>query len=105
MPENKPYTLRFALTVKCNQRCMFCNPQGIRDCSGMLPDKEISEILEAAYEDGIKKAHFIGGEPLMCDNLERIIADAIKEHEDFEFVFTSNGTKLVICPLNNFKYT
>lgn len=92
--ERNNYTLRFGLTFNCGQRCSFCNPKGTRDISGMLEEKEIEDILYAAYENGIKKVHFVGGEPLMCNGLEGIISNAIKKHEDFEFVFTTNGTKL-----------
>jgi len=92
--ERNNHTLRFGLTFACSQRCVFCNPDGTKDVSGMLEKEEIEDILYAAYENGIKKVHFVGGEPLMCDGLEEIISHAIKRHEDFEFVFTTNGTKL-----------
>ena len=84
------YTLRFGITSVCNIRCNFCNKDGKWAGKKVLP-KELSEILKAAYQCGIRRVHFTGGEPLMCDGLEDVILDIPK---DYEVIFTTNGVLL-----------
>ena len=54
--------LRFGITSNCNFRCKYCNSHNSH--SKDMSDKDIKEILEAAIENGVKKIHWTGGEPL-----------------------------------------
>lgn len=63
--------LRFAVTSNCNFNCKYCNTNN--QLIPELPDKEIKEILTAAYNIGIIKLHWTGGEPLVNKNLYQYI--------------------------------
>ena len=58
--------LRMSVTENCNQRCVYCMPEGAIprdwDC---LSDDELVEIARAAAELGINKIRITGGEPLV----------------------------------------
>lgn len=85
-------SLRFALTDRCTMNCIYCHNEGE---SIKEKDKEISAELviaiarvASAYFD-IRKIKFSGGEPLMRDDLVKII-QGIREFED-EISVTTNG--------------
>ena len=47
--------LRFGITSNCNFRCRYCNSH-IKHTED-ISDKDIKEILLAAYENGIERIH------------------------------------------------
>lgn len=63
--------LRFAVTANCNFNCKYCNTNN--NLVPELQDKEIKEILTAAYNIGILKLHWTGGEPLVKKDLYKYI--------------------------------
>lgn len=68
-------SLRISITKKCNLKCIFCHQEGEKHS----PEKEMSvenivRIVTAATEFGVDKVKFSGGEPLMREDFEEIIA-------------------------------
>ncbi len=85
-------SLRISITRKCNLSCIYCHGEGEKESQ----DREISlgtivKIVTAATEFGVKKVKFSGGEPLMRDDFEDIIA-ALPELRDISA--TTNGVLL-----------
>lgn len=61
-------TLRLSVTDLCNERCVYCMPEGgvnKRGHEDMLSLEELAEIAEAAVACGISKIRLTGGEPLV----------------------------------------
>ncbi len=93
--------LRVSLTDRCNLRCTYCMP-----AEGMswlpdeqtLSDAEIGRLIRVAVEQlGITRIRFTGGEPLLRQSLERIIADASQLQGASgkpELALTTNGLGL-----------
>ena len=87
--------LRFAVTDRCNLRCMYCMPEEGIDWirKDSIADKsECLRMLRIFHYCGIKKVRFTGGEPFMrgdfAEILERVSAEKL-----FESVhLTTNGT-------------
>lgn len=80
--------LRFGITSNCNFRCNYCNSHNTH--SEDMSDKDIKEILEAAINNGIKRIHWTGGEPLFKNN----ICDYMKYAKELgyeEQSMTTNG--------------
>ena len=85
--------LRVGVTANCNFRCLYCNPRGLKNISSSLNKKEISQILQAAYNCGIRRAHWTGGEPTVRQDFIELIK-AAKDIGFTEQIVTTNGYKL-----------
>jgi cyclic pyranopterin phosphate synthase len=81
--------LRFTVTAKCNYRCAYCNPEGIFNMEDM-PKKEVIEILQAAYNSGINRVHWTGGEPTVRQDFPELVKSA-KEIGFQNQIITTNG--------------
>ena len=80
--------IRFGITSNCNFRCSYCNSYNSH--AEDMSDKDIKEILEAAINNGIKRIHWTGGEPLF----KTTICDYIKYAKELGYVeqsITTNG--------------
>lgn len=68
-------SLRISITKKCNLKCVFCHQEGEnRAQSHEMSPETIAKIVTAATEFGVDKVKFSGGEPLMREDFEDIIA-------------------------------
>ena len=93
--------LRVSITDKCNLRCRYCMPEGVcvKRHENVLSFEEITEIVTAAANLGVRKVRVTGGEPLVrrgCTELCRMIA-AVPGVEEVDL--TTNGTLLSGCAL------
>ena len=91
--------LRVSITDLCNLRCRYCMPDGVCQVrhQDILSFEEITEIVAAAAELGVRKVRVTGGEPLVrrgCVELCRMIAEVpgIREVD-----LTTNGILLEAC--------
>lgn len=87
---NNDWHLRIGLTSQCNFRCRYCLPNDVVIENSTPSTKEIIEILQAAYDNGIKRVHYTGGEPTVRKDLCDIIAEA-KTIGFTNQIITTNG--------------
>jgi len=72
----RPYVLVAELTYRCPLRCAYCsNPTQVQDRAA-LDGADWQRVLGEASELGVVQVHFTGGEPLLCDDLEALVARA-----------------------------
>src|SRR5438128_5235398 len=75
---NRPIRdLRVSLTDRCNFRCFYCLPHGetpIAPKEQMLSYEEIEYVCNIFVELGMEKIRLTGGEPMMRQDIETIIA-------------------------------
>jgi len=90
--------VRISLTDRCNFDCVYCHNEGLGDTRGpMAPrDHELStddviRFLEVAREFDVDSVKFTGGEPMLRDDLEEIIA---RVPAGMTASMTTNGTYL-----------
>ncbi|MCD7808915.1 MAG: GTP 3',8-cyclase MoaA [Erysipelotrichaceae bacterium] len=88
--------MRISITDRCNLRCQYCMPQGIKQTmmSDILTFEEMAHIVSIGAKLGIKKIKVTGGEPLVrlgcCDFIKML-----KNIEGIEQVtITTNGVLL-----------
>ena len=90
--------LRVSLTEKCSLRCTYCMPEEglppIPDAARMTTDEVVRLVGLAHRELGVHEVRFTGGEPLMRQDLERIIAGTRAQCPDLPIAMTSNGVGL-----------
>lgn len=85
--------MRLSITDRCNLRCRYCMPDGIKKIpmSQIMSYEEMIRLCRAASELGITRIKITGGEPLVrlgCTNLVR----EIKRLPEIEQVtMTTNG--------------
>jgi GTP 3',8-cyclase len=94
---NRPIRdLRVSLTDRCNFRCFYCLPHGeppIAPKDQMLSYEEIEYVCDIFVELGIEKIRLTGGEPMMRQDIEIIIAKlaALKSQGLHDLALTTNG--------------
>ena len=94
---NRPIRdLRVSLTDRCNFRCFYCLPHGeppIAPKEQMLSYEEIEYVCEIFVELGIEKIRLTGGEPMMRQDIEVIIAKLakLKSRGLRDLALTTNG--------------
>src|SRR5438876_3570259 len=94
---NRPIRdLRVSLTDRCNFRCFYCLPHGeppIAPKEEMLSYEEIEYVCEIFVELGIEKIRLTGGEPMMRQDIETIIAKLakLKSKGLRDLALTTNG--------------
>lgn len=73
---SRPYVLIAELTYRCPLRCAYCsNPTQVQDRPA-LATADWQRVLDEAGELGVMQVHFTGGEPLLHDDLEALVARA-----------------------------
>jgi PqqA peptide cyclase len=73
----RPYTLIAELTYRCPLRCVYCsNPLDLHRRRNELDLATWQRVLTEAEALGVMQVSFSGGEPLLRDDLEQLIAHA-----------------------------
>ena len=88
--------MRISVTDRCNLRCRYCMPDGIRQIamSEILTYEEIERICQIAAELGIKKLKITGGEPLVRKGCTDLIRRLKKVPGIEQVTLTTNGVLL-----------
>src|SRR5574339_703826 len=89
--------LRISVTDRCNERCLYCMPQGYKGWE-QKPDhltaEEIIRVVRVAAGMGFRKFRLTGGEPLVRRDLLDIV-HAMKQVPGVDVIgLSTNGTKL-----------
>jgi PqqA peptide cyclase len=80
MAPERPYTLIAELTYRCALRCLYCsNPVAYAQATE-LPTHVWRTALREAEALGVVQANLTGGEPLLREDLEELIAEANALH-------------------------
>ena len=91
-PYNRPVSnLRISLTPACNLSCIYCHREGEKNPGNPLSAEEIAEILRVGAHFGIRSVKFTGGEPLLREDLLKILHSVPPAMESS---LTTNGTLL-----------
>ena len=90
--------VRVSLTDRCNFDCVYCHNEGLGDTRGPMEPAEdemdaddVIRFLEVTAEFGVGKVKFTGGEPMLREDLEEIVA---RTPDSMEVSLTTNGTFL-----------
>jgi len=89
--------VRISLTDRCNLRCQYCMPEsGIEwlEKTEILTFEEIMRLIRIFYSQGIKKFRLTGGEPLVRQNIVKLVRMIKSELNDIDLSMTTNGLGL-----------
>lgn len=88
--------MRVSITDRCNLRCRYCMPEGIRqvEMKEILTYEEIITVCKAAAKTGIRKIKVTGGEPLVRLGCPELIGELKKIPGIGQITMTTNGVLL-----------
>lgn len=89
--------LRISVTDRCNERCLYCMPQGYKGWE-QKPDHltadEIIRVVRVAAGMGFRKFRLTGGEPLLRGDLPEIVRGMRAVSGVKHVGLSTNGTRL-----------
>lgn len=89
--------LRISVTDRCNERCLYCMPEGYKGWAQKgdhLTADEIIRVAEAACRLGFRKFRLTGGEPCIRKDLVKIAAGISRQPGVQSLGISTNGTRL-----------
>ena len=89
--------LRISLTDRCNERCVYCMPEGYKgweQTADHLTAEEIIRIVRVAAGLGFRKFRLTGGEPLVRRDILEIVQVMAAVPGVKTIGLSTNGTKL-----------
>ena len=89
--------LRISVTDRCNERCLYCMPEGYRGWQTRaehLTFDEILRVVRVAAELGFRKFRLTGGEPLVREDLPDLVRRMRVVHGVERIGLSTNGTRL-----------
>lgn len=92
--------LRISVTDRCNERCLYCLPEGYKGWvqkANHLTAEEIVRIVEKTCTMGFRKFRLTGGEPLIRPDLVEIARRIWALPGVQTLGVSTNGTRLAAC--------
>jgi cyclic pyranopterin phosphate synthase len=89
--------LRISVTDRCNERCLYCMPEGYKGWerkTDHLTAEEIVRVVKVAAGLGFRKFRLTGGEPLVRSDVPEIIRSITSIPGVESIGLSTNGTKL-----------
>lgn len=90
--------LRISVTDRCNERCLYCMPEGYKGWEQKpdhLSTAEIVRIVRVAVSMGFRKFRLTGGEPTIRHDLTDLVHAMAAIHGVECIGLSTNGTRLV----------
>jgi len=96
-PFGRPTTnLRISVTQRCNLRCIYCHREGETSPETEMTVDEIVEIVKLGVELGIKSVKLTGGEPLVREDILKIVKSISRIPGVQDLSMTTNGNLLPV---------
>ena len=89
--------LRISITDRCNERCLYCRPEGYRGWERKpdhLTTDEIIRVVRVAATMGFRKFRLTGGEPLVRPDLIDLVRRMARIPGVECLGLSTNGTRL-----------
>lgn len=89
--------LRISITDRCNERCLYCMPEGYKGWAQKadhLTASEVVQVAAAAVSLGFRKFRLTGGEPTIRADLLEIASGITSLAQVDRLALSTNGTRL-----------
>ena len=86
--------LRVSITDRCNFRCKYCMPEGVKEFiphPEILSYEEITQIVRAFANFGVSSVRLTGGEPLVRKRVETLVRQLAEVEGIKDLSITTNG--------------
>lgn len=90
-------SLRLSVTDRCNLRCSYCMPEldyRWLPREELLSFEELGTLVDAFLDLGVTRVRLTGGEPLLRQNLDRLVAALASRERIEDLALTTNGVLL-----------
>ena len=102
--------MRISVTDRCNFRCVYCMPKSVFSKGykflprqALLSFEEIVRVVSAAAVHGVSKIRLTGGEPLIRNDLERLIEQIAAVEGIDDISMTTNASLLTKARARNLR--
>lgn len=102
--KKKLKSVDFMITNKCNLDCIHCSSRCKNNNIQRLSNREIYRIIDKLASLKLDRIVFTGGEPLVVNEIEKILEHARCKLEGTKIILSTNGTlidKYVDCIVDN----
>jgi cyclic pyranopterin phosphate synthase len=92
--------LRISITDRCNERCLYCMPEGYKGWEHKpdhLTAAELLRVVRVAAGMGFRKFRLTGGEPLVRGDVPEIVQGMAAIPDVGAIGLSTNGTRLAQC--------
>ena len=89
--------LRISVTDRCNERCLYCMPEGFHDWlprNEVLSYEELLAVARVGVDLGVRHFRITGGEPLVRKEIDWFIGKLSKLPDVESVQLTTNATRL-----------
>jgi len=86
--------LRVSITDRCNFRCRYCMPEGVKEFiphPEILSYEEITQVVEVFSTFGVSSVRLTGGEPLVRKRVETLVYQLAEVDGIDDISITTNG--------------
>lgn len=104
------HDLRISVTDRCNFRCVYCMPKEVFNKSykflprrELLSFEEILRVVRAFQQLGVSKIRLTGGEPLLRNDLEKLIEQIAAVDGINDISLTTNASLLTAARANSLR--
>src|SRR6266403_1760925 len=90
-------SLRLSVTDRCNLRCLYCMPEEEYvwlPREALLTFEELARLVEHFSGLGVTELRLTGGEPLLRQDLDRLVAMLAANSAIRDLALTTNGVLL-----------
>src|ERR1700722_14894393 len=90
-------SLRVSVTDRCNLRCLYCMPEEEYTWlprAELLTFEELAKLADVFSTLGVRQVRVTGGEPLMRQDLPRLVAMIAENARVRDIALTTNGVLL-----------
>jgi cyclic pyranopterin phosphate synthase len=90
-------SLRVSVTDRCNLRCLYCMPEEEYTWlprAELLTFEELAKLADVFSTLGVRQVRLTGGEPLMRQDLHRLVAMIAENARVRDIALTTNGVLL-----------
>ena len=97
--ERKIDYLRISITDRCNERCLYCMPEGFhewKEREEILSYEEILSVARVAVRLGFRKFRVTGGEPLVRRDVVDFLRDLIAMPGVEHVGLSTNATRMTV---------
>lgn len=89
--------MRLSITDRCNERCLYCLPEGFKGWKSRaetMTDAEVVACARVFAAHGVRKFRITGGEPLIRAGVTDLIGAIAAQPGVNEVVLSTNGVRL-----------
>lgn len=95
--------LRISITDSCNLECFYCHNEGQFLAHSLMSPEEILTIARVATNLGVENVKITGGEPLLREDLQKILADLRSIRAVKRISMVTNGRLLSLSTAKNLR--